>query len=47
MPYYTIRAIGGAMYLIGFIIFTYNIVMTIVASKTLEKEPRFATPMAA
>ncbi|EES89405.1 cytochrome-c oxidase, cbb3-type subunit I [Helicobacter canadensis] len=46
-PYYTIRAIGGAMYLIGFIIFAYNIIMTIVASKELEKEPNYATPMAA
>lgn len=47
IPYYTIRAIGGAMYLIGFIIFAYNIIMTIVASKELEKEPNYATPMAA
>lgn len=46
-PYYTIRAIGGTMYLIGFIIFTYNIIMTIVASRDLEKEPNYATPMAA
>ena len=46
-PYYTIRAIGGTMYLIGFIIFAYNIIMTIVASKELEKEPNYATPMAA
>ena len=46
-PYYTIRAIGGTMYLIGFIIFTYNIIMTIVASRELEKEPNYATPMAA
>lgn len=46
-PYYTIRAIGGTMYLIGFIIFTYNIIMTIVASRELKKEPNYATPMAA
>ncbi len=46
-PYYTIRAIGWTMYLIGFIIFTYNIIMTIVASRELEKEPNYATPMAA
>ena len=46
-PYYTIRSIGGTMYLIGFIIFTYNIIMTIVASRELEKEPNYATPMAA
>lgn len=47
IPYYVIRAIGGVMYLLGFILFTYNIIMTVVASKELEKEPRFATPMAA
>ena len=28
-------------------IFTYNIIMTIVASRELEKEPNYATPMAA
>lgn len=47
MPYYVIRAIGGALYFLGFIIFTYNIIMTIVASRELEKEPNYATPMAA
>ncbi|MDA3967609.1 MULTISPECIES: cytochrome-c oxidase, cbb3-type subunit I [Helicobacter] len=47
IPYYVIRAIGGAMYLIGFIMFAYNIIMTIVASKELQKEPNYATPMAA
>lgn len=47
MPYYTIRAIGGLLYLVGFFMFTYNIIMTIVASKELEKEPTYATPMAA
>ncbi|TLE15848.1 cytochrome-c oxidase, cbb3-type subunit I [Helicobacter apodemus] len=47
MPYYVIRAIGGALYFLGFIIFTYNIIMTIVASRELEREPNYATPMAA
>ena len=47
MPYYTIRAIGGLLYFLGFIIFVYNIIMTIVASRELESEPRYATPMAA
>ncbi|MBD5165418.1 cytochrome-c oxidase, cbb3-type subunit I [Helicobacter sp.] len=47
MPYYTIRAIGGILYFLGFIIFVYNIIMTIVASRELESEPKYATPMAA
>lgn len=47
MPYYTIRAIGGVLYFLGFIIFVYNIIMTIVASRELESEPKYATPMAA
>lgn len=47
MPYYTIRAIGGILYFVGFIIFVYNIIMTIVASRELESEPKYATPMAA
>ena len=47
IPYYVIRAIGGAMYFIGFIMFAYNIIMTIIASKELQKEPNYATPMAA
>ena len=46
-PYYLIRAIGGLMYLIGFIIFLYNILMTISSGRVLEKEPQNATPMAA
>ncbi len=47
IPYYMIRAIGGLLYLIGFIMFTYNIIMTIVASKEIDKEPQYATPIAA
>ncbi|MCI5632004.1 cytochrome-c oxidase, cbb3-type subunit I [Helicobacter sp.] len=47
MPYFTIRAIGGLLYFLGFIIFVYNIIMTIVASRELESEPKYATPMAA
>ncbi|KIM06730.1 MAG: cbb3-type cytochrome c oxidase subunit I [Sulfurovum sp. FS08-3] len=45
-PYYTIRALAGLMYLTGFIIFTYNMYMTITASKKLEEEPQFRSPMA-
>lgn len=46
IPYYVIRAIGGFLYLLGFFMFTYNVIMTIVAARELEKEPTYATPMA-
>ncbi|PAF49552.1 cytochrome-c oxidase, cbb3-type subunit I [Helicobacter sp. 12S02232-10] len=46
-PYYVIRGIGGLMYLIGFILFIYNVVMTITAAKELERESNYASPMAA
>ncbi len=47
MPYYTIRAVGGLLYLVGFLMFTYNIIMTMTAARQLDKEPQSATPMAA
>jgi len=47
IPYYTIRGIGGALYLIGFLMFTYNILMSMTSAKVLDKEPQSATPMAA
>lgn len=46
-PYYVIRSIGGLLYLIGFVMFIYNIVMSMTASKQLEREPNYASPMAA
>ena len=46
-PYYTIRAVAGVLYLVGFIMFAYNMFMTITASKKLEEEPQFRSPMAA
>lgn len=46
MPYYVIRGIGGAMYFVGFVMFVYNILMTINSGRVLEKEPQYATPMA-
>lgn len=46
-PYYTIRAIGGTLYLIGVFMWAYNMYKTATASKALEKEPQFASPMAA
>lgn len=45
-PYYVIRAVGGLMYLLGFIMFIYNILMTIASGRELDKEPQNATPMA-
>lgn len=47
IPYYAIRATGGALYLIGFFMFIYNIYKTITVGKALEKEPQNASPMAA
>ncbi|WP_416182651.1 cytochrome-c oxidase, cbb3-type subunit I [Helicobacter anatolicus] len=46
-PYYVIRSVGGLMYLVGFIMFIYNVLMSIIASKPLQREPNYATPMAA
>lgn len=43
--YYVIRSIAGLLYLVGFLMFIYNILMTIIASKDIDKEPQFATPM--
>jgi cytochrome c oxidase cbb3-type subunit 1 len=45
-PYYVIRGVGGLMYLIGFLMFSYNIYKTITAGRVLDKEPHSATPMA-
>jgi cytochrome c oxidase cbb3-type subunit 1 len=47
IPYYTIRGTGGLLYLVGFLMFTYNVLMTMTSAKKLEKEPTSATPMAA
>lgn len=46
-PYYVIRSVGGLMYLIGFVMFIYNVFMSITAAKKLDREPNYATPMAA
>lgn len=45
-PYYVMRGIGGTLYLAGFVLFIYNILMTIMVARRLEKEPNYATPMA-
>ena len=47
IPYYSIRAIGGTLYLIGFFMFVYNICKSISGGKALDKEPTSASPMAA
>ena len=46
-PYYTIRAIGGTMYLIGVFMWAWNIYKTMTSGKQLEQEPQNATPMSA
>jgi cytochrome c oxidase cbb3-type subunit 1 len=46
-PYYTIRAVGGTLYLIGVFIFAYNLYKTLSARPVEESEMQNATPMAA
>jgi len=46
-PYYTIRAIGGTLYLIGVFMWAYNMYKTATAGRVLEEEPQTASPMAA
>ena len=46
-PYYTLRGIGGLMYFIGLFMWAYNFYKTMTAAKAIEKEPQFASPMAA
>ncbi len=45
-PYYTIRAIGGLLYLTGVFMFAYNFYKTATAGRRLEQEPRYRSPMA-
>jgi cytochrome c oxidase cbb3-type subunit 1 len=45
-PYYAIRALSGVMYLIGFLMFAYNMIKTMTSSPKLTEEPQFRTPMA-
>ena len=45
-PYYTIRAVGGLLYLVGFLMFSYNMYKTIVCGRILDKEPINTTPVA-
>ena len=47
-PYYMIRAIGGLLYLTGFLMFVYNIVKTMTSGKDVaEKDMNNTTPMGA
>ncbi len=45
-PYYAIRAFGGLLYLIGVLMFAWNIFKTATAGRRLEQEPRYRSPMA-
>jgi cytochrome c oxidase cbb3-type subunit 1 len=45
-PYYTIRAVGGLLYLTGVLMFAYNIFKTATAGRRLEQEPKYRSPMA-
>ena len=43
-PYYTIRGVGGLLFLVGAIIWAFNIFMTFKSGKVLEREPQNTTP---
>ncbi len=45
-PYYTIRAVGGLLYLTGVFMWAFNIYKTYSAGRVLEREPQTASPMA-
>ena len=46
-PYYAIRGVGGLLYLVGFLIFAYNIYKTMSARPVEESELQNASPMGA
>lgn len=46
-PYYTIRAVGGLLYLVGVFMWAYNIYKTATEGRKLEQEPANASPMGA
>ena len=45
-PYYAIRTLSGVMYLVGFLMFAYNMYKTMTSSRELTEEPQFRSPMA-
>ena len=42
--FYTIRGVGGSLFLVGAIIWAFNIFMTFKSGKVLEREPQNTTP---
>lgn len=46
LPYYMIRTVAGVMYLVGFMMFAYNMYKTMTSGKVLTTEPTSTTPMA-
>jgi len=46
-PYYTIRGVGGLLYLVGFFMFAYNMYKTATVGKEISEEPTNATPISA
>jgi cytochrome c oxidase cbb3-type subunit 1 len=47
-PYYTIRAVGGTLYLVGMFLFAYNMYKTMTSSRRVEEsELQNASPMGA
>lgn len=46
MPMYAMRALGGLMFLVGFIIMAYNLIKTVKAGSFLENEDAEAAPLA-
>jgi cytochrome c oxidase cbb3-type subunit 1 len=46
-PYYTIRAVGGLLYLVGVFMWGYNIFKTMSSRPVEESELRNASPMGA
>jgi cytochrome c oxidase cbb3-type subunit 1 len=45
-PYYAIRALSGVLYLLGFIMFAFNMIKTMTSSREISEEPQFTSPMA-
>jgi len=45
LPMYVLRAIGGALYLIGVIVMTYNLIKTVGTGKLLANEAAEAMPL--
>jgi len=46
-PYYTLRGIGGLFFFVGLFMWAYNFIKTMTSAKEIEREPQFASPMAA